>query len=209
MKDILPLFPLNIVAFPGEKVNLHVFEPRYKQLISDCRHEGISFGIPTYLDETIEYGTEVELTSIKKAYSGGRMDVSTRGKRVFRILDYENPTPGKLYAGGQIQWMDNDTNFNSALNLRMRELILELFGLFDVDVQNQIGDDVNSYDVAHKIGLSLKQKYLLLKINSENKRLEFIIKHLENSIPFLRQMEESKERIKANGHFKHFDPLNF
>ena len=51
----LPFFPLQSVFFPGEKVPLHIFEERYKQLINDCRKEAITFGIPVYIDDNIAY----------------------------------------------------------------------------------------------------------------------------------------------------------
>ena len=65
MTDFLPLFPLKLVAFPGEELNLHIFEPRYKQLIRECEQNGTTFGIPTFLDnKVLDFGTEIEL--IKK-----------------------------------------------------------------------------------------------------------------------------------------------
>ncbi len=66
-----PLFPLNIVVFPGEELNLHIFEPRYRALIRDAEREGFSFGIPSYVHQKLGYGTEVSLvryrTSTKMA----------------------------------------------------------------------------------------------------------------------------------------------
>jgi len=79
----IPLFPLNIVAFPGEEINLHIFEPRYKQLINDCLDNKTTFGIPSYVKSKIDLGTETEICSITKKYPDGRMDIKTRGVKVF------------------------------------------------------------------------------------------------------------------------------
>ena len=88
MPKFLPVFPLSLVAFPGERLNLHIFEPRYKQLIQDCQDEGKTFGIPAYIDDHLnEFGTEMELTSIEKVYEDGSMDIKTRGVQVFRVLE--------------------------------------------------------------------------------------------------------------------------
>ena len=63
----LPLFPLQLVVYPGEKLNLHIFEPRYKQLIQECQEQGTTFGIPAFIDsEIMSIGTEIELLKIEK-----------------------------------------------------------------------------------------------------------------------------------------------
>ena len=68
----LPLFPLQSVFFPGETVPLHIFEERYKQLINDCRDEAITFGIPVFINGTVEYGTEVQLVEVVNTYDSGK-----------------------------------------------------------------------------------------------------------------------------------------
>ena len=74
----LPMFPLSIVPFPGEKVNLHIFEERYKQLTLDCHKENIRFGIiPFIKDMLMDYGVEMELEKIHKVHPNGEIDIST------------------------------------------------------------------------------------------------------------------------------------
>ena len=86
MDNLLPIFPLNLVVFPGEKLNLHIFEPRYIQLIQQINESGKSFGIPPYLKGVMStVGTEMLLTSIEKTYDNGNMDVKTVGISVFSI----------------------------------------------------------------------------------------------------------------------------
>ena len=82
----LPIFPLNIVAFPGEEVNLHIFEPRYKQLVKDCLDEGSTFGLASHVLNKIELGTEIKITEVTKKYSDGRMDIKTFGLRIFEVI---------------------------------------------------------------------------------------------------------------------------
>ncbi len=60
----LPLFPLQSIFFPGETVPLHIFEPRYKQLINDCKNEAITFGIPVFINNGMQYGVEVQLVEV-------------------------------------------------------------------------------------------------------------------------------------------------
>ncbi len=84
MTNFIPIFPLSIVVFPGENLNLHIFEPRYKQLINDCITNQKPFGIPTVLKENVaEMGTLVQIKEVTKVYDDGRMDIKTEGMAVF------------------------------------------------------------------------------------------------------------------------------
>ena len=84
MSKFLPLFPLQLVVFPGEKLKLHIFEPRYKQLVGECRDEKMTFGLPAFFDGRVaEYGTEMRLLTIFKTYDDGRMDIMTEGVAAF------------------------------------------------------------------------------------------------------------------------------
>jgi Lon protease-like protein len=80
MQKFIPIFPLNLVAFPGEVINLHIFEPRYQQLIRECCEEEKMFGIPVVENNRmLDYGTEMELVKIQKEYPNGEMDVKVKG----------------------------------------------------------------------------------------------------------------------------------
>lgn len=85
MTNFIPIFPLGIVVYPGEELNLHIFEPRYKQLIRECYADAKPFGIPAVIDDKLnEMGTLVRITEITTVHEDGRMDIRTRGERVFR-----------------------------------------------------------------------------------------------------------------------------
>ncbi len=93
----LAIFPLQLAIFPGEEVPLHIFEPRYKQLIAECRDEGITFGIPTHLNGRIaRYGTEVRLKRILKTFDTGEMDIIVVGVRIFEVNEVQAEVSGKL-----------------------------------------------------------------------------------------------------------------
>ncbi|MGB0838869.1 MAG: LON peptidase substrate-binding domain-containing protein, partial [Chitinophagales bacterium] len=114
--SFLPMFPLNIVVYPGEQLNLHVFEPRYKQLVQECYEKKAPFGIPVFMKNKVSsYGTEVELLSIEKVFPEGEMDIKTRGKRIFTVSDFYRQAPKKLYPGGMIHYMDNINDQDAAL----------------------------------------------------------------------------------------------
>ncbi len=80
MEAYLPLFPLNLVAFPGETLNLHIFEDRYKELIGDCLEHEAPFGLPAYVENQVEYGTEVQLVEVVERYDDGRLEHQHAGR---------------------------------------------------------------------------------------------------------------------------------
>ena len=99
----LAMFPLRMVLFPGEQTPLHIYEPRYKQLIRECDNEGSNFGIPLLKGGRVQsHGTEVQLLDIDRISKSGEMDITIRGRHVFAIDDFQDPCPGKLYAGASV-----------------------------------------------------------------------------------------------------------
>ncbi len=207
----LPLFPLNIVPFPGEDLNLHVFEPRYKQLVNDCLKGDGTFGIPSYINNKIELGTEVEITEVFKTYEDGRMDIKTKAGRVFKVDEFWNPWGDKLYAGGLVTFIKRPEEVSTDLNLllRMKELVSQLFIWLQEANTPKIATAKSVFEIGHKIGFKLEEEYELLRMPHENERLEFTISHLENLLPALERAHLAQEKIKQNGHFKHLDPLKF
>ncbi|WP_420316488.1 LON peptidase substrate-binding domain-containing protein [Ekhidna sp.] len=209
MREIA-LFPLNIVAFPGEAVNLHIFEPRYKSLVNDCLDKGENFGIPSYVHNKIDLGTEVEIVEVTKKYEDGRMDIKTKATKVFEVYEFWNPWNDLEYAGGKVDHIEfDDTPPDPSLLYQFKEMSARLFGwLGELDVPD-ISSITSVYDIGHKIGLKPEEEYQLLKILNENDRLQYGIKHLEHLLPALERAQNAQDRIKQNGHFKHLDPLKF
>jgi hypothetical protein len=205
----LPMFPLQSVFFPGEKVPLHIFEDRYKELINDCRSEAVTFGIPVYIHDSIAYGTEVQLMEVVTTYESGAMDVVCVARQVFKVLTFDNELEGKKYAGGIVQFLDNVNDGEKEIKLDVLTKIEELYNLMDVPFTSIPLDLFNSYTLAHKMGLSFEQEYELLQLPRESERLSFIKLHLEDTIQVLKEVNRTKELIDMNGHFRNFDPLDF
>lgn len=205
----LPLFPLQSVFFPGETVPLHIFEERYKELIQDCRNEAITFGIPVYIYDSVAYGTEVQLVEVVTTYESGEMDVTCVARQVFKIVSFENQMPGKLYAGGEVSFLDSVNDTNNVMKKRVLNKIEELYDLMDVPFTPIPIDKFNSYILAHKMGLSFEQEFQLLQLSKESERLSFIKGHLLATIAVLKEVGRTKKTIEMNGDFRNFDPLDF
>lgn len=204
MTNFIPIFPLGIVVYPGEKLNLHIFEPRYKQLIKECLADKKAFGIPAVINNKVqEHGSLVEVTELSKEYDNGEMDIKTTGLKVFRILELIKEVPDKLYSGAIVNYPDNYTAGNPGVMRKIMADIRELHRLLKVskDFKKQ-DDELTSYEVAHHIGLSLEEEYELLSLTDERQRQEYLKRHLQKVIPTVNGMEQLKEKIKLNGHFK-------
>ncbi|MGV3560004.1 LON peptidase substrate-binding domain-containing protein [Larkinella arboricola] len=209
MEIYLPLFPLNLVVYPHEELNLHIFEERYRQLISECLETGNTFGIPAFINNKLPgFGTEMRVLALHKRYDDGRMDIKTIGTRIFRIATFENPAPGKLYAGGLVEAVESEPEMGDDLDELVGKLT-QLYRLLDVKSEIDRTTPLLSFRVAHKIGLSVEDEYKLLTLEHENERQRFLIRHLDRVLPVVSEMERTKDRIKMNGHFKNLDPLKF
>ncbi|TDW99840.1 LON peptidase substrate-binding domain-containing protein [Dinghuibacter silviterrae] len=211
MTRFVPIFPLSIVVFPGEHLNLHIFEPRYRQLINECFEEQKPFGIPTVIGDAVaEYGTTVTVKNIVKVYDSGEMDIRTEGMEVFRVLELIREVPEKLYSGAIVNYQENQDDGNRELMQVLVQRIRELHEFLQVR-KTFTKEDLHlvTYDIAHHVGLSLEEEYEFLQLPREIQRQEYIKRHLGKVLPLLAEMEALKDKIKLNGHFKQLPGLKF
>jgi Lon protease-like protein len=208
MGYFIPLFPLNLVVFPQERLNLHIFEPRYKELVNDCRRSKTRFGIPSSVESKIEYGTKMEITEIHKTYEDGRMDIKTEAHTVFKVEQFSNPWPDKKYAAGKVTDLESVWDYTSS-KFALLDLLDQLYGKLDIDSEVEYHMETPVFKLAHKVGLSKSQEYKLLQITHESQRVEFLIGHLKQLLPKLSQAAEIRNRIRLNGHFRQMDSLDF
>lgn len=212
MTNFIPVFPLGIVVYPGETVNLHIFEPRYKQLVNECYKEDKPFGIPTVIDNRLsEMGTLVKIIELVKVYDNGEMDIRTQGIRVFRVLEMIKAVPDKLYSGAIVNYPENvEGPGKRELMQKVVNAIRELHRLLNITKDFHKPDtELAAYDIAHHAGLSLQEEYELLGLLREEQRQEYLKRHLGRVLPIIAEMESLKERVKLNGHFKNLSSFNF
>jgi Lon protease-like protein len=176
----LPLFPLGIVVFPGELVPMHIFEPRYKQLMTECAESKMRFGIVTFFQGGLaSVGTEMKLERILRTDGAGNMDVVTRGLRVFRLQRFQSDVEGKLYSGGQVSYGKNDPSFEPEIQAALVQLYNRM--------RNRAGSrrvmaapypENLSYVIGHDVGLSRAQELQLLALPIEQDRQAYLYQHL-------------------------------
>jgi len=203
----IPLFPLNIVAFPGETVNLHIFEPRYRQLVKDCLLHNLKFGIPVFINGKVSnYGTLMELVSVEKQHQTGEMDIKTLALQVFKVIEFKKKGKDKLYPTGTIELISDVQDENYLIKEQIKEQVTQLYEALKV---NRDMEQISPFQIAHYIGLKLDQEFDLLKIENESDRQDFVLEHLLKIVPVVIETERTRERIRMNGHFKNLDPLDF
>ena len=99
----LPLFPLQLFPLPGELVPLHIFEPRYRQLLDDAREPGFKFGILLqHKDNKQQFGSTVMLERIIRRHPAGESDIIIKALDFFRLVNLENYFNNRLYPGGTV-----------------------------------------------------------------------------------------------------------
>jgi Lon protease-like protein len=211
MTNFIPIFPLSLVVYPGEKLPLHIFEPRYKQLVNECFEAKKPFGVPAVVNNQLqEMGTLVQITEIVQVYENGEMDIKTEGLAIFRMLEMIKLVPDKLYSGAIVNYPPNMmVTGNRELMEKIVTGIKELHRLLNISKDFKKPDEeLNSYDVGHHAGMSLDEEYELLGLMQEIQRQEYIKRHLQKVLPMLMEMEHLKEKVKLNGHFRNLSPLD-
>jgi ATP-dependent Lon protease len=198
----LALFPLQLALFPGEHVPLHIFEPRYKQLIAECRDEGARFGIPAFVNGNVSvFGTEVELVRVLQTYDSGEMDIVVRGVRVFKIVEFHHEVPNKLYSGGKVEYVEDDTESDAEAERELSDRFSELMRLLGkTSTALERTTPLLSYRVGAEVGLSLEQRVHLLSVAREAERQAFVLEHVNRLIRAASEQKSGTGRVSSNGH---------
>jgi Lon protease-like protein len=203
MQDaLLPLFPLELVLLPGNRLPLHIFEDRYKEMIGEVLRNGAEFGIVQAKENgVLNVGCSATVETVVKQYPDGRMDIVTVGRRRFELLFLDDE---KSYLRGGVTFFDDDTD-QPAASEEARLAALALFDILrrqEVDSQRPMPDKMDprlSFAVAQHVPvLSLRQT--LLALRSEAERLQLLEQFLPNYIAGLKRTEHVKKVAPKNGH---------
>lgn len=208
----IAIFPLQLIVFPGEQLNLHIFEPKYLQLIADLKdNKDMLFGIPPVINNQIyNLGTRLQLIKVAKDYENGEMDIITKGKDVFNVTNILQKYGNKLYAGAQINLVSDDLSYSEDRFNLLQDLYEEFQAMLTQRKEiSEINPKQYSFQIAHYSGLNQEQKLALLATPAEDVRQEILINHFQKIMPSMRSIQETQTRITANGHFKNLATFNF
>ncbi len=209
---LLPIFPLPIVVFPGEEVRLHIFEPRYKQLIQDCLESGIVFVIlPVIQSQIMPLGPLLKLIECSKLYSDGNMDIRLQCLSKMSLKKIINPFPGKMYGGADmVELKDEFTESETPLHEMVKNLFEQLCQLNHARPFHAIDwSQFQSYSLGHYVGFSIQQEYEFLCLKSEEERLQKLQQQITYMIQLNKPKREWLKRLQLNGEFLRFNPADW
>lgn len=189
----LGLFPLRIVLVPGERVPLHVFEPRYKELVGECLAEESAFGLLYEDDEGVrEVGTRAAVVEVLRRYPDGRLDVVVEGRERFRLVE---ETAGRSFRTGRVEPVADERDEPAE---RERERALERYRrvaeIAGVEAEDLEAAESLAFELAARVELPVAAKQDLLELRSEGERLRLVAELLERAA---RTLEERRERQAA------------
>jgi Lon protease-like protein len=189
---LLPLFPLDLVLLPGVPLPLHVFEPRYKEMIAECLDEKKPFGVVRASSNGVaEIGCTAEIVEVTKRYEDGRMDILTRGVERFEVLQVHDE---RTFLEAEFTVIEDEPGTpNSELVQQAVRLHGEIVKLAGADAEGpEEGAEHLSFLLAGSLPLDLDFKQKLLTTLSEPKRLQAVISYLEAVLPGLRRASKAR-----------------
>lgn len=213
MKSLLPLFPLDVVLFPGTPLPLHIFEPRYRELISECLETKKTFGIvrvkkneevdeETGADEQdtrlADVGCTAEIIAVTKTHPDGRMDIVTEGRERFEVLELNEE---RSYLQGDVLFFGDEPGDpnpeETAHAVKLHAEILAIAG-----AKQSLPEQLQqlSFHLAGSLPLDLDFKQALLEMRSEAERIQAVVTAFEAILPKLRRTVQLRQRAGGNGH---------
>ncbi|HEU4702673.1 MAG TPA: LON peptidase substrate-binding domain-containing protein [Conexibacter sp.] len=194
-----PLFPLGLVALPGEVVPLHIFEERYKTMIERCLADETEFGIVWLSDDGLrEVGCACEITEVVERDEEGRLNILTRGTRPFRLLEREDHLP---YPAGEVEFLaDREEAVDGSLAALARETYAELVERATDNRPEPLElAKMTAYDMAATVDFGLDAKQGLLDMRSENARLRLITRLFRAAMKRMEFVSHAQTRARSNG----------
>ena len=189
---MLPIFPLELVLFPGVPLPLHIFEPRYKEMIAECLDLKKPFGVVRASSEGVaDVGCTAEILQVTKKYDDGRMDILTRGVDRFEVLEVNEDRP---FLQAEITLIQDEPGRPARQMVehavRLHAEIAKLAGA-EIGGPEESASNL-SFLLAGSLPLDLDFKQQLLVTSSETKRLEAVVGYLEAVLPGLRRAAKAR-----------------
>jgi Lon protease-like protein len=199
MSDLLPLFPLDLVLFPGTPLPLHIFEPRYKEMIGECLERRVPFGIVRAKEnEMASIGCSAEIIEVTKKYADGRMDILAEGRQRFEVLNLDEE---RSFLRADVLYFDDEPGEASGEdNARMLQLHGELMKLAGSSEAPPEGVPQLSFQITGGLPLDPDFKQALLAMRSEPERVGAIIRYYEALVPRVKLSMKAREKAGGNGH---------
>jgi Lon protease-like protein len=199
--SLLALFPLDLVLFPGAPLPLHIFEPRYKELISECLSSKTPFGMVRSRESALaEVGCTAAILDVSKKYDDGRLDIVTEGRQRFEIgqLNQER----SFLRGEVIYFEDEPSQVSQSETDTVIQLHRQLFEVLGQRVEVEPSFASLSFQLAHELPVDLDFKQTILEMKSEAERIETLIEYYRATIPKVELTLRARDKASSNGHVR-------
>jgi Lon protease-like protein len=199
---LLALFPLELVLFPGAPLPLHIFEPRYKELIAECLEEKKGFGMVRAKENAVaEVGCTAIILNLDRQYDDGRLDISAEGKQRFSIVELNHD---RSFLQAEVTWFDDEEppTVADSDSANAVELHKQLFRILGQEAEIEENPPSLSFHLANAIPVDLDFKQAFLEMKSEAERLETLIEYYRATIPQLEKTMRAREKASGNGHVR-------
>lgn len=189
----IPMFPLSIFPLPGELVPLHIFEPRYRQLLQDAETRDIGFGI--YFNHTnngSKFGSWVKLETVLKRYAGGESDIIVKCLDLFTMGKLFRTYQDKLYPGGEVNRLNVDLKTLAPFSL------LEKYSEYAMQMNlKNIASSTSSWHIANDLNMDFSDKLKFVALD-DTKKNTFLMSQLSYQLELLAKAEKSKDVFHLN-----------
>ena len=194
------LFPLELVLLPNERVPLHIFEDRYKDLIGECLADATDFGLILEDDDGLrEIGTRTAVIELIDTFDDGRMNVLVEGRGRFRVIEL---TEGRSFRTAEVEAIEDEGELPSHVDVeRTIAVFRRLVAVAEADEIDEpaAGSPVLSFELAARVDFGSELKQELLELRSEGRRLRRLAELLDQAAQALTREREVRQRAAGNG----------
>jgi Lon protease-like protein len=196
---LLSLFPLELVVFPGAPLPLHIFEPRYKEMIGECLLESRPFGMVRAKENALSaIGCSARILTVIKKYEDGRMDISAEGAQRFEIIQVNQE---RSFLQAEVAFFEDEPSTVSKTAAdTVIQLHEQLFAVMGQTVEVDRGTAYISFRLAQDLPVDLDFKQTLLEMKSEAERVEILTEYYQATIPKIENSLRVRQRASGNGH---------
>jgi hypothetical protein len=189
----IPMFPLTIFPLPGELVPLHIFEPRYRQLLQDAENRDMSFGIYfNHVQNSGKLGSLMKLESVIKRYPGGEADIIVKCFDILTLNTLLRAYRDKTYPGGDVTCWNIDTT--TPVNEKVDSEFLEYLGLLKI---NHSSRQTSVYSIALELNLSFEDRLKFVALDAP-KQETFLQSRMRYLGALLKEAEKAKNVFHLN-----------
>jgi uncharacterized protein len=197
--SLLALFPLDVVLFPGAPLPLHIFEPRYKEMIQECLEQKKPFGmVRANKDALAEVGCTAVILNVLKKYEDGRLDIAAEGKQRFEIMQLNQE---RSFLQGEVLFFDDEPGHTGEDDVQsVVQLHQQLFEILGQEATIDLTQPLVSFQLANELPVDLDFKQALLEMKSESERVSTLVEYYKATIPKVERSLRVREKASGNGH---------